>query len=164
MGVALSKITGFAVEQTKSVKLLQAQLGITAQEAQELGAVAEDVFKGAFGESIGEASQAVRLIRQQLGAMPSQELQSVTEGAFAISDAFSQDLPRVVDAITSLMSDFGMTSTQALDFVSKGFQDGLDRGDDFLQSITEYAPQFSNGDMPLMSFSVLCSPGYKVAF
>jgi phage-related protein/flagellar biosynthesis chaperone FliJ len=161
MGIALANITGFANEQIKSVNLLQAQLGLTAQEAEELGKVAEEVFTGAFGASLSEASQAVGIVRQQLGAMPSSELQAVTEGAFAISDAFKQDLPRTIDAIKSLMSDFGMTSTQALDFLSKGFQDGLNRGEDFLQSVTEYAPQFANNGFAASEFFSVMQSGLQ---
>jgi phage-related minor tail protein len=152
VGATIASAVGFASEQAQAVNLLQAQLGLTADEAAALGSVAEDVFLNNFGGSITEATEAIGNVRQQLGDLPANELQAVTEGAFAISDAFGQELPGVVNAAKSLMTDFGLTSTEAMDFIAQGFQQGLDSSGDFLDSIGEYAPQFGNSGFAASEF------------
>lgn len=123
---------------------LAADLGVTKDEASEFEGVMKDIFANNFGEGFEDIGAAVGLINKQLGDLPDKELQQVAEGVFSISDAFDKDLAEVVDAQKVLMEEFGLTSTQALDFVSAGFQKGLDRSGDFTDSIREYGNLFGD--------------------
>ena len=69
--------------------------------------MAQEVFVNNFGESIGDATQAVGLVRQQLGELSDQELQDATQNAFRLADAFGADLPEVLNAVTVLTKEFG---------------------------------------------------------
>ncbi|WP_288481971.1 phage tail tape measure protein [uncultured Deinococcus sp.] len=134
-----------AQEAAQNVSNFQAQLGATREEAEKLGSVAEQVFGNNFGESLEDAGAAVGEVRKQLGDLSDQELQKVTEGALALKDSFGTEVPESVSAAKTLMQQFGLTSQEALDFLAKGYQDGLDRSGDLLDTINEYSTQFSSG-------------------
>lgn len=140
---------------------IQAQLGATEEEAQRLGDVAHAVWRNNFGDDIGEAAAAVGLIRQQLGDLTDEELQDAAEAAFAIRDAFGVDVVESTDAARTLMEDFGLTSEEAMNFIASGFQRGLNRSGDFLDTITEYSTQFANGGADASQFFSLMESGLQ---
>ncbi|WP_278911763.1 phage tail tape measure protein [Deinococcus wulumuqiensis] len=150
---------GLAQESAQNVADFQAKLGATTEEAERLGAVAEQVFGNNFGGDLAEVGEAVGIVRQQLGDLADDELQRVTEGALAIKDSFGVEVADSVSATKTLMEQFGLTSQQATDFLAKGFQEGLDRSGDFLDTVNEYSTQFSSGGASAEQFFNLIKNG-----
>jgi phage-related protein len=161
IGATIVAATGFAMEQDQSIRNLQATLGLTADEAAELGSVAEEVFLNNFGGSITEASEAVGEVRRQLGDLSDGELQSVTEGAFSIADAFGTEMPETINTVKTLMSQFGLSSQDALDFVTTGFQQGLNSSDDFIDTIGEYSNLFAESGFTASEFFSVMETGLQ---
>lgn len=141
IGIGGAALTG-AADASQGAANLQAQLGVTAEEAQRLQGVANQVFAQGFTGSMTEASAAIAETRQQLGDLTDQELLGVTTGAEAIGETFGVEAGDVKNAVRSLMTDMGISHEQAMDFITTGFQKGLNSSGDFLDSITEYSPQF----------------------
>lgn len=139
----------------------QAQLGVTATEAEKLGEVAKRVFANNWGDSLADAQNGVLAVRQQLRGLSDDDLQRVTEGAYAISDTFGSELPEVANTVKSLMGDMGLSAQEALDFISRGFQSGLNGSDDFLDSIREYAPQFKEAGFSAQEMYSVFETGLK---
>lgn len=150
---------GLAQESAQNVNEFQSKLGATREEAERLGTVAEQVFGNNFGGSLEEAGEAVGIVRQQLGDLADDELQRVTEGALAIQKTFGVEVADSVSATKTLMEQFGLTSQQATDFLAKGFQEGLDRSGDFLDTVNEYSTQFSSGGASAEQFFNLIKNG-----
>lgn len=140
---------------------IQSELGVTADEATRLADVAAQVWGNNFAGSIEEAADAVTIVRQQLGALSDDEMQRVTEDAFRLRDAFGVEVTDSVDAAKTLMEQFGLTSDEAFDFIASGFQRGLDRSGDFLDSIGEYSTQFSSGGADAGQFFSLLESGLQ---
>lgn len=140
---------------------IQAELGTTAEEAEHLGDIATNVWGNNFAGSITEAAGAVGLIRQQLGELSDNELQNATENAFRLQDVFGVEVPESVDAARTLMEQFGLSSEEAFDFIAKGFQNGLNRSDDFLDTIGEYSVQFASGGADAAQFFSLLESGLQ---
>lgn len=141
VGIAAGKM---AYDSEQAIKGLQAQLGLTREEAEKLGAVGDQVWAKGFGENLDEAYAMVGRVRQELKDLNGQELQNVTTGAAAIAQTFEQDFGSVVNTVATLRQNFpGLTEVQALDMITKGFQNGLDASGDYLDSLREYAPQFN---------------------
>ncbi|BDP42929.1 phage tail protein [Deinococcus aetherius] len=161
LAAAATSAVNLAGEQVKATAALEARLGTTAAEAQRLGDVAVQVFGNNFGGSLTEASEAVGTVRQQLGNLADDELQRVTEGALALKDSFGVEVPESIDATKTLMEQFGLTSQQATDFLAAGFQKGLDRSGDFLDTINEYSTQFANGGASAAQFFSLLENGLQ---
>jgi len=138
-GLASIKVAGdFDASQGK----MQASLGLTEKEAEKLHDQAESLWKNGFGENIGEASAAITNVAKNMKDIPVDQLEAAAEAAFTIADAFDQDVNEVTRSANQLMKDFGLTSDQAFDLITKGFQSGLDYSGEFLDTINEYSPQF----------------------
>lgn len=139
---------------------MQAELGLTEEQAKQLGDVAVDVFADNFAGSITEAGEAVAIVKQQLGGLvDDSELKGITEDAFRLKDAFGLEVNESVSAAKTLMENFGLTSQQAFDFIAKGQQEGLNRSGDFLDTINEYSTQFKNGGASAEQFFSLIETG-----
>lgn len=151
-----------ATEVDTATKRMQAALNITAEEADALGDVAVGVFKNNFAGSITEAAEAVGLVSQQLGdVVDASEFQTITENAFRLKDAFGVDVTEGVDAAKTLMENFGISSDEAFDLIAAGFQKGLNRSGDFLDTIGEYSTQFANGGANVEQFFNLLDSGLQ---
>ena len=145
-----------------ATKKMQSALGLTADEAERLGDVAVGVFKNNFAGSVTEAAEAVGLVKQQLGDLVDEgDLQGITENAFRLKDAFGVDVAESVSAAQTLMENFGISSDEAFDLVTAGYQKGLDRSGDFLDTINEYSTQFANGGADATEFFNLLDSGLQ---
>lgn len=121
---------------------IQAQLGVTADEAEELKGVANDVWKNAFGESLEEVTDNLSIVRQNLGDLNNADLQKVLEGAYTLKDAFGAEINESTRTASVLMKNFGVDSETAFDLMTTGFQRGGNFSDELLDTMREYSPQF----------------------
>ncbi|GAA0313826.1 hypothetical protein GCM10008967_00390 [Bacillus carboniphilus] len=121
---------------------IQAQLGLTADEAEKLNKIGQNLWENGFGENIGEAGAAVSIVARNMRDIPIEQLEAVTENALTIAETFEKDVSEVTRSANQLMKDFGLTADQAFDYITKGFQKGLDYSGEFLDVINEYSPQF----------------------
>lgn len=138
---------------TDASRNMQAQLGLTEQDADRLGDVAVRVFGNNFSGSVDEAAGAVMRVRQQLGDLSDQELQRASENVFRLTDAYEElDQDQTISTAKTLMENFGLSADDAFDFISSGMQRGLDRSGDFLDTINEYSTQFKEGGVDAAQF------------
>lgn len=144
-------------------KKIQSQLGLTEEQAAKAGQAVQDVFKNNFGSSIEDVAQSVTEVEQAFAKLggAGDNLQSATESALALRDAFGIQVVESAEAAAELMDKFGLTSEQAFDFIASGFQKGLNSSDDFLDSITEYSTQFSNGGADAAQFFSILQTGLQ---
>lgn len=122
---------------------VQAGLGLTEKEAKKLVDVAKDVWVEGWGESLEEVSDAIVTVRNNMGDLNDEDLSKVTQGAYMLAERFDADLNESTRAAGQLMKDFGVDSSKAMDMLTWGFQNGLDYTGEFLDTIREYSPQFS---------------------
>lgn len=140
---------------------MQAQLGITAEEAAGLGDVAREVFGNNFGESVEDVGQSIIEVRQQMKGLSEEELAGATESALALRDAFGFEVTESTNAANTLMEKFGLTSQQAFDFITKGQQAGLNTSGDFLETITEYGGLMGDNGFAAEEFFSLMESGLQ---
>ena len=133
-----------AVDAENATGKLQAQLGITAEEAADLGAVAQAVWVNGFGENLEEVNNAIKDVRLNMGILAEDELDAVTQGAMTIADVFDQDVKEVTAAAGVAMKNFGIDGQEALDLITVGFHKGGDFSGELLDSFREYSPQFAS--------------------
>lgn len=139
-------LTGALEDSTVSLGTLQAQLGLTKEETQELGSVARDVYTNNFGASIGEATRVTGLLHQALGST-GVELQEATEDVFRITDAFGElgaEPDIIAENVRVMKKAFpDKTDAEILDLIAFGFQEGAGRSGDLADSLQEYPRFFS---------------------
>lgn len=154
-----SAAVGTAMQVNDASRQMQAQLGLTADEANALGDVALNVFGNNFGGSIQDAASALVEVKTQLKDLPTDQLQTATENAFRLSDAFGTDMSQSLNAVNTLMTEFGLSQQEAFDLLTTGFQQGLDSSGDFLDTIGEYSNLFAESGASASEFFSLMDSG-----
>lgn len=137
-----------------------ASLGLGADEAKAYGETIKSVYGNNFGDSIEDVGKSVEVVAKQLklaGNDPS--LKKMTENAFRLRDVFGVDVAESIDAVKTLTDSFGISSQEAFDMVAKGYEIGLDRSGDFLDTIGEYSTQFANGGADAREFFSVIETG-----
>lgn len=153
-GAALAGVgalaAGFAVgvqgasEMESVAARLQGQLGLTADEAQALGQVAETVFRQNFGESREHVASAITAIHQNIGELSPAATETAAASALALESLFEAPVNESTRAVGVMMKNFeGLSETQAFDLIAAGFQRGGNYSDELLDTLREYAPAFS---------------------
>jgi phage-related minor tail protein len=146
VGEKLKEIGGAAIQSSlefgNSQTSLQANLGLTAEEAENLNGVVSDVFKNGVVSSVDEATDAVILTKQTFKDLDDVGLEKLSNQIIGISTRTKTDFQENIRGAEQLMNGFGMSGEEALDLISAGYQDGLNRSGDFTDSLVEYAPLF----------------------
>jgi TP901 family phage tail tape measure protein len=160
-GVALKVASDFSDSQGK----LQAQLGISAEEAKKLNSVAEDVWKNGFGEDVADAADAVALVHKNMQGIDGKELDDATKAAFTLRDAFGFEVEESTRSAKALMDQFGLTGEKAFDLITVAAQKGGDYSGELLDTISEYSTQFSSmGFQAEDMFNILIKGAQNGAF
>lgn len=131
-----------ADEFQRASQSLQVSIGATDKEMEKLDEVLKAVYENNYGEGFEDVADALSVVNQQLGDLSSEEMQNVTESAFAFRDAFDVDVAESIRTVNTIMTNFGTTSEEAFDLMTWGMQNGLNFSDELIDSINEYGPQF----------------------
>lgn len=141
---------------------IAASLGIPTAEAERFGEVARRVYGNNFAEDVTAAGAAVGEVAKQFQlAADDPSLQRITEQAIALKDTFGTEVPDSVSAAKTLMENFGISSDEAFNLITAGYQRGLDRSGDFLDTIGEYSTQFANGGANVSQFFSMLDSGLQ---
>lgn len=141
---------------------MAASLRLPLEEAQKFADVARDVYAKGLGETVGDAAVAVEALAKQMKlAADDPALQSMTESALRLRNTFGVDVTESIDAVKTLMENFGLSGDEAFDLIAAGYQKGLNRSDDFLDTIGEYSVQFAAGGATAGEFFSLIDNGLR---
>lgn len=147
-------ITGFglaagktALDFDRASGSIQAELGITEKQADKLNEVAKKLWKDGFGDSIDGISSKISGVTKSLGDLSKVDLSYVTKGLDLFEQKGWGDQQEALRAIKVLMEQFGMSASQAMDYLTKGFQENLDFSGEFLDSVSEYSTYFAEFGM-----------------
>lgn len=154
-----------ALEDARLGDKLAAQLGAPAEMAADLGRVAGNLYAQAYGESLGQVNDAIRGVLQSGLVMEdasTDQIQSITAKVLDLATAFNQDLNGATQAVGQLMkTGLAKDADEALDVLTRGFQQGADRSEDLLDTITEYSVQFQKFGLNAASATGLLVQGMK---
>jgi hypothetical protein len=152
-----------ALEQGDTQAKFQAQLGLSDAETAKAGKVAGDLFKDNYGESLGQVNDAIRRVVQDTNVgLNSVDLKPVAGKVLSLASTFDQDLGGVTRATGQLIrTGLAKDATQALDIITKGFQSGADKSEDFLDTLNEYGTQFRKMGIDGATATGLISQGLK---
>lgn len=146
LGDKIVDLGGKAVEASlqyqQSLGILKANTTLSKQELEQLGSVAQNVFKSGVTDSIDEATQATALMKQSFSDLNNQQLTQLTEQVMTLSQRTGTDVNENVRAASKLMQAFGLDAQSAFDLVASGYQNGLNKSGDFTDTLNEYAPLF----------------------
>ncbi|MDX8288832.1 phage tail tape measure protein [Metabacillus indicus] len=146
IGIGAAALTT-AMEVDNAAGIIQAKLGMTAEESAELEEIAKNLWKNGFGENVTAAGEALTIVSNNMLDMPIEQLESAAEKAYILQDAFGLELAASTAIADQMMLNFGLTADEAFDTLTTGYQNGLDYGADFADTIQEYGPIFAEAGM-----------------
>ena len=119
---------------------IQNNLGGTAEEAEKVAGIANDVFKDGWGDSLDSVTTSLLEVKEQLGSLPDEDLAAITKQAIALEQSLGMDTSETLRGVNSLMQTYGMTAQEAFDYMVVGAQKGLNKTDELGDNLAEYAP------------------------
>lgn len=133
------------MEQEAATDKLVAQLG-GGQFAAEMGEIAGNLYRDAFGDSIADTGEALR----QVLASPlvseddtNAVIEAMTARVLTFTDVMDQDLQGSIRAVSGLLrTGLASDAEGAFDLLTRGIQQGGDIAGDLLETFTEYPVQF----------------------
>ncbi len=129
-------------EYNQAVNQISASTGATGAELEALGAVARNVYKKNFGESMADVAEGLSVVKKTTGLWGA-ELEKATESGFALRDTFGFEMQESARAAGALMKNFGVSAEQAYNIIAVGAQNGADKNGDLLDTLNEYSAQYS---------------------
>ena len=142
-GAFTTALVKIGTEYQAATGQISAATGATGAELETLQGVMENVYGNNYGDSMADVADAVATVSQQMKGLSDGELQSVTEGAFALRDVFQYDVAESVRAANALVNNFGISGDDAMNLIAAGAQNGLDFSGELLDTISEYSVQFA---------------------
>lgn len=131
---------------TSSLDTLGVKLKGNEQEVESLKKSALGIYKSGFGESINDSVNALVLLTQQI-----EEVRNASEGTkkdvaeqvLALAETFDVGSEEIARAL-GIMTKTGVVKDvqEGLDLITVGFQNGLNVSGEWLDTLTEYSPQF----------------------
>lgn len=155
--MAMDTAMSFGDSQTN----IKANLGLTADEAAALNDVVKNVFENGVVGSVEEATNAVILAKQSFGDLNNADLQNLTNQIVTIADRTGTDVKDNIIGVDKLMTAFGITGEQSLDLIAAGFQNGLNKNGDFLDTLNEYPYYFSQAGFSASDMMQIISNGME---
>ncbi|MBU7320273.1 phage tail tape measure protein [Paenibacillus oleatilyticus] len=138
-GAAMVK---FGDEATEASAKLKNATGATGAELAGLQDVTNQLFKDSrLTENMESAAAAVIRVSQATG-FTGAALKDATKNALLLQKTFGEDVKETIDASSKLMKNLGVSSTEAQNLIAQGFQKGLNKSGDFLDTLNEYTPHF----------------------
>ena len=126
----------------QAVNQISASTGATGAELEALGEIAQNVYTHNFGDSLQDVADGLSTVEKTTGLVGN-ELQKATESGFALRDTFGYDLQESARAASALMKNFGVSAEEAYNIIAVGAQNGADQNGDLLDTLNEYAAQYS---------------------
>lgn len=142
-GAFTTTLVKIGTEYQSATGQISAATGATGAELESLQGVMENVYGNNYGDSMADVADAVATVSQQMKGLSNGELQSVTEGAFALRDVFQYDVAESVRAANALVNNFGISGDDAMNLIAAGAQNGLNFSGELLDTISEYSGQFA---------------------
>lgn len=131
---------------TSSLDTLGVKLKGNEQEVESLKKSALGIYKSGFGESIDDSVNALVLLTQQIEEVRNASegtKKDVTEQVLALAETFDVGSEEIARAL-GIMTKTGVVKDvqEGLDLITVGFQNGLNVSGEWLDTLTEYSPQF----------------------
>ncbi|MBF8418950.1 phage tail tape measure protein [Heyndrickxia coagulans] len=140
---------------------LQANLGLTAKEAEKLNGVVSNVFKNGVVDSMDEASNAVVTVKRAFGDLNNTDLEKLTNEITTIAKRTGTDVQENVNAAQKMMQSFGVSGEEAMDLIAAGYQNNLNKSGDFLDTLNEYSPLFKDAGFSANQMLGILDAGMK---
>lgn len=144
-----------------SVTKVNAYFGETGKAAQQSADVIKAVYEEGVGESMDSVGDAVLTVKKNLGDLSDTDLQHLTEQAITLEELYGIDMNETLRGVNSLMEQYGMTAQEAMDYIVRGTQNGLDKTNELGDNLSEYAGKFAQAGYSASDYFQLLDNGLQ---
>ena|GEM_PF-5441301 len=145
-GAALVSGLTSALDAEQAKAKLNAQLGTTPEESARIGRVAGKMYADAYGESMGDVTNAIRAVVQNMDGMRAAseaDLERIAKRAMDVSSIVGEDVQKVTGAVSQMLrTGMAQSAEEAFDIVVKATQNGINKSEDLIDTINEYSTHF----------------------
>ncbi len=151
------------LEEIENRAKLAAQLGLTGADAEKAGALAGDLYVAGFGESTAETGQIVKRVSQDLNmSVNDVDFKPLAKKVGTIAQVMDKDIGETTRGVANLLRNgLAKNADEALDIVAAGFTNGVDKSEDFLDTLNEYGTQFRKLGLNGATATGILSQGLK---
>lgn len=135
--------------------------GETGEAAEQTAGIIKDVYAEGVGDSMDAVSNAVITVKKNLKDLDETELTHITEQAITLDELYGIDMNETLRGVNSLMQQYGLTAQQAMDYIVKGTQNGLDKTNELGDNLSEYAGKFSQAGYSAKEYFQLLQNGLE---
>lgn len=157
----IDALKDLATEAGAAYKSFQAQTGASTEEMKEFKSEMDDLYKNAYGESLGDIGDKMAYIKQVTGETDPSKIKELTENAITLEDTFGSDFNETIRGVNNLMRHFGIDAETAFDLFAKGSQVGLDYTGELGDNVAEYGGNFQQAGYSAEEYFQLLANGTK---
>lgn len=115
----------------------------TGEAAEQSAAVIKNIYEKGVGDSMDSVANAVVMVKKNIKDLDETDLTNLTEQAMTLDDLYGIDMNETLRGVNGLMVNFGMTAQEAMDYIVKGTQNGLDKTNELGDNLAEYSGKFA---------------------
>lgn len=158
LGTAMVTASSSIESETKKITAYFGDVGEAATRNEKLF---KDVYATGVTSSMESVSAAIISVRENLGELGDAELTSIAEQAIYLDETFGVDMNESLRGVNSLMKNFGMSATEAMDYLVKGTQEGLDKTHELGDNLAEYGQLWSQAGFSASEMFAILDNGLK---
>lgn len=144
-----------------AVSRVNTYFGLTGEDAERMGSVVENVFKTGVTDSLDRVGEAVIYVNNNLRGLDSSQLESITAQAITLEDVFGSDMSETMRGVNALMGNFQISAEEAMDYIVKATQNGLDKTQELGDNISEYSGKFSQAGYSARDYFTVLQNGIE---
>ena len=138
---------------------VNAYFGASGKAAEQSAAVIRDVYGAGVGDSMDSVANAVILVKKNLEGLSKADMTHIVEQAMSLDELYGIDMNETLRGVNSLMKQYGLTAQEAMDYIVKGTQNGLDKTDELGDNLSEYAGKFKQAGYSVSEYFQLLDNG-----
>ena len=121
----------------------------------------KDVYGAGMGDSMESVADAVIMVKKNLGELSDTDLTNLTQQALTLDELYGIDMNETLRGVNALMKQYGMTAQEAMDYIVKGTQNGLDKTNELGDNLSEYSGKFAQAGYSASEYFQLLQNGLQ---
>lgn len=135
--------------------------GETGDAAEQTAGIIKNVYSEGVGDSMDAVSNAVIMVKKNLNDLNETDMMHLTEQAITLDELYGIDMNETLRGVNSLMQQYGMTAQDAMDYIVKGTQNGLDKTNELGDNLAEYSGKFAQAGYSAQEYFQLLQNGLE---
>lgn len=153
-------VSAYAETET-AVSKVNAYFGETGEAAEASAEIVKNVYGSGVGQSMDAVAEAVIMVKKNLGDLGDTDLTNLTQQALTLEELYGIDMNETLRGVNSLMKQYGLTAQEAMDYIVRGTQNGLDKTNELGDNLSEYAGKFEQAGYSASEYFQLLQNGLE---